>query len=142
VDVYSFAILFWQVCALETPFADLTGLDTHLEEVVKGGRRPVIHKKWPISWGLLLRKCWNDDISTRPGLEEVQEFLVNEQDIMDFAKIGKVGYSNKSHASLELQISNRKLSESCILDNSSSQHSRTSQGYLDVDSRFTTSLAT
>ena len=61
LDVYSFAILFWQVCALETPFSDLTELDTHLKEVAKGGRRPVINKKWPRSWGVFLNKCWNGE---------------------------------------------------------------------------------
>ena len=79
-----------------------------------------------------------DDVLLRPDFQEIQGFLINEQDMMDFAKIGKLGYSTKSHASMELQISNRKLSESIILDNSSSHHSRTSHGCLDIDSRFAT----
>ena len=58
-DMYSFAMLLWQICAMETPFKDLSGVDEHFEEVVLGGRRPKIHRKWPKSWGLFMQKCWH-----------------------------------------------------------------------------------
>eukprot|EP00979_Chaetoceros_neogracilis_P001569 scaffold269_cov245-Chaetoceros_neogracile.AAC.18 len=46
VDIYSFAILFWQICSLEVPFASFD-VNKHSEFVVHGNERPKLDRKRP-----------------------------------------------------------------------------------------------
>jgi serine/threonine protein kinase len=77
VDVYSWGILYWQVCALQTPFSKFTAR-AHSEQVVHGGLRPTLDKTWPLAWRQLQQRCWSSAASERPSmahvLAQVQEF--------------------------------------------------------------------
>jgi len=77
VDVYSFGILLWQICALETPFPGFD-VDMHSERVVKNGERPKIDPKWSSSLSSFMNKCWSPDFLKRPDFEQVTDTLRNE----------------------------------------------------------------
>ena len=76
-DVYSYAILFWEVMALEMPFS---GYDTdqHFTRVVLKGERP---KRIPFlapAVTHLLKECWADDRTARPHFKRICETLKAE----------------------------------------------------------------
>merc|ERR1712161_183300 len=77
VDVYSFGILLWQICSLETPF---TGFDKlkHNKNVVWGGERPKIKDNLVPNLQSLISYCWSDKIEERPEFEEIADSLRSE----------------------------------------------------------------
>ena len=73
-DVYSISILFWEMLALERPFAKLAAKDFG-ETVYFGTERPVIPKKWPEEIKTLLPQCWKVDQDTRPSMKEFADAM-------------------------------------------------------------------
>jgi serine/threonine protein kinase len=80
VDTYSFGVLFWQICSLQTPYAGMS-TKSHAEQVVRQGRRPDPDKSWPLSWVETMTRCWDADMNNRPEFDEVASFL--EQQVKD-----------------------------------------------------------
>jgi len=76
-DIYSFGILFWQICALEIPFSGFT-MKLHKEMVVDGNSRPEISSVWPNECASVLAACWKKDCFARPSSDEVSQRLVKE----------------------------------------------------------------
>lgn len=69
-DVFSFGILFWQVMALETPYADFD-TDQHFEKVVVKGKRPRrIHSLSKLLHHMM-EDCWSADPAQRPSFKQV-----------------------------------------------------------------------
>ena len=79
VDTYSFGILFWQICSLQTPYSGFS-TKMHAERVVRGGYRPNPDMTWPSSWVEMMFKCWNPILQQRPDFDEVTIFLEDELD--------------------------------------------------------------
>ncbi|CAM9732342.1 unnamed protein product, partial [Hapterophycus canaliculatus] len=73
-DVYSFAVVLWEMVSLELPF-QFYGLKDLTEKVVMGGARPRLAFDWPESFKDLLTRCWSADISKRPSMAEVEDSL-------------------------------------------------------------------
>ncbi|KAK7241010.1 protein kinase [Aureococcus anophagefferens] len=70
-DVYSFAILAYELCGLNgRPFG---GYDekTHRVKVVDGGERPVLPARWAAALRGLLPRAWADDQDRRVDVAEV-----------------------------------------------------------------------
>jgi len=78
-DTYSFAILFWEVCSLKTPFSNFTS-DKHFSEVViKGKRPPLSPTLWlPTHLSLLMQECWSHTPSVRPTFQRIYQVLQSE----------------------------------------------------------------
>lgn len=74
VDVYSFAIVLWEICALRKPFAGMSVAD-HYREVIVGGLRPPVDPQWPAGLIQLLQACWHGDPDCRPSILEARERL-------------------------------------------------------------------
>jgi serine/threonine protein kinase len=74
VDAYSFGILFWQICSLQTPYAGMSAR-SHAERVVRQGERPRPDPSWPSSWVELMSRCWDTIIHSRPEFDEIGSFL-------------------------------------------------------------------
>ena len=51
------------------PFDHYKDLNTFTVEVVKGGKRPPITKKWPKAFKSLLQSCWDTNPANRPVSE-------------------------------------------------------------------------
>jgi serine/threonine protein kinase len=54
-DVYSWGILYWQICSLQTPFSKYN-TRLHAERVVHGGERPKVDPSWPRPWKDLMQE--------------------------------------------------------------------------------------
>jgi serine/threonine protein kinase len=76
VDAYSFGILFWQICALQTPFAGFSER-AHADKVVRLGQRPKPDRSWPASWMQLMATCWNQELKERPSFDVIVQELEN-----------------------------------------------------------------
>lgn len=101
VDVYSFTILLWQICALETPFA-VCNVKTHFQSVVKSGIRPNINPKWSAKLSKLMTDGWSVDMWMRPKCEYIMDTLRNEVNpFLGEAENNILDQSNRTAASLE-----------------------------------------
>jgi serine/threonine protein kinase len=81
-DVYSFGIIFWEMNAGKRPFPGLSR-DTFYEQVVHGGHRPHLNKKWPSELNKLVEDCWSADVERRPTfgqiVDRIDDLLTNEK---------------------------------------------------------------
>jgi serine/threonine protein kinase len=68
VDVYSFAILVWQMGRDRVPFK-LLNKDTYIAHVVHGSQRPKLDSRWPPAFSQLLTACWDKDPQIRPSFD-------------------------------------------------------------------------
>mmetsp|Transcript_42915 Transcript_42915/g.84316 ORF Transcript_42915/g.84316 Transcript_42915/m.84316 type:complete len:336 (-) Transcript_42915:478-1485(-) len=73
-DVYSFGILFWQICSLKVPF-DFFSIDMMVNNVANGITRPKINGGWRKDWIEMMKKCWDNDSSLRPSFLEIKDIL-------------------------------------------------------------------
>jgi serine/threonine protein kinase len=105
-DVYSFAILLWQMLAMMTPFANFTMSLFH-KSVVKGGARPKNDPKWPVNITALLNQAWNTIISKRPSMEEISAALREEINSKSDEEVNDIlDISRKSEMSMHIHKSN------------------------------------
>lgn len=82
-DSYSFAVVFWQICALSVPFAGYN-VRSHAEFVVGRGDRPKIYKSWPLAWSMLMTSCWSSNIQERRDFVEIVDNLTEEYNALFF----------------------------------------------------------
>lgn len=90
VDSYSFAILLWEMCSLEKPFASFSA-QRHMRDVVIAGERPkmdaahVAH--WPLDLQWVMKSAWNSDPNQRPSFDKIAEVLTKVLQELDAPKI-------------------------------------------------------
>lgn len=89
-DVYTFGLLCHELISLDKPFDDLPA-GQHDELVFFSGVRPLVPNSWPQEINSLLRRCWSDDIPTRPIMEEAHQILEKELALMVGNKDHKKG---------------------------------------------------
>jgi len=79
VDVYSFGMLLWEICALDKPFDSIQSVDEFHDLVVLCGRRPSLNidPLWTTSLKNLMCRCWSTDPLDRPTMCEVKSLLCN-----------------------------------------------------------------
>lgn len=80
-DSYSFAILFWQLCALTVPYAGYN-VRMHADLVVGKGYRPKIERSWPVSWSQLITTCWSTDIESRLDFHQILQAVDEEYEVL------------------------------------------------------------
>ena len=66
VDIYSFAIVLWELLAGRTPYAFVRRQHHLIQHVVNENGRPDILENWPESIKVVLRNGFDADIKTRP----------------------------------------------------------------------------
>ncbi|KAL7456850.1 hypothetical protein ACHAWC_008330 [Mediolabrus comicus] len=91
VDVYSLAMMAWQIFEMDTPFSGYS-IAMHNELVVEKGGRPKIDPKWGTRLGLWMSKAWSQKISERPNMRLSSKAFRDEvnllqDDIEDFSQI-------------------------------------------------------
>jgi len=74
-DVYSFAILLWQLCSKEKPFKRILSKKEFKDMVFKGGVRPYVDPTWPRSIQDLLKTSWHGNPNLRPDMSAVSDCL-------------------------------------------------------------------
>ncbi|URE15346.1 Kinase family [Musa troglodytarum] len=73
-DVFSFAIVMWELLTAKLPYEYLTPLQAAVG-VVQKGLRPTIPKNAHPKLAELLEKCWQQDPAVRPDFSEILETL-------------------------------------------------------------------
>merc|ERR1712038_790529 len=74
-DVYSFALIIWEVFALKTPFKNETR-ESHVKKVYGTMQcRPKIKLHWPMMLQMLIRECWSADPKARPDFDHIELHL-------------------------------------------------------------------
>ncbi|KAJ0964043.1 hypothetical protein J5N97_029165 [Dioscorea zingiberensis] len=73
-DVFSFAIVLWELLTGKLPYEFITPLQAAVG-VVQKGLRPSIPKHTHPKLTELLKKCWQQDPSLRPDFSEILEIL-------------------------------------------------------------------
>lgn len=71
-DVYSFAILLWEMLTLKTAFEKYSR-ERHYKEIIVEGKRPKLSRSWPFVIKNLLQRCWAATPSDRPTFQSVCE---------------------------------------------------------------------
>jgi serine/threonine protein kinase len=77
-DTYSFAILLWEMMALQIPFWGYT--ISKLEQTVwkEPHVRPKVDGSWPVPVKLLLKRAWSADIKGRSSMKNISTILRKE----------------------------------------------------------------
>lgn len=83
VDVFSYGILFWELCSLEKPFDGFTEMQ-HMNLVVQRGHRPKMEtiKTWPLAARHIISRCWHPISNERPTFRQVVNALIQVQSEM------------------------------------------------------------
>ncbi|CAD8183086.1 unnamed protein product [Paramecium octaurelia] len=78
-DVYSYAIVLWEICCRETPYKQLsTNLPAIMKLVTVDHGRPdlnLIQLGCPSFLKDLKIKCWDKDPNKRPSFKEITQYL-------------------------------------------------------------------
>lgn len=77
VDVYSFALVLWELWERKRPFDELHSRFDIMDAVQKG-RRPPISSGCPPSYRSLIQRCWQHDPSRRPMFNYIVRYLKDE----------------------------------------------------------------
>lgn len=75
VDVYSFAIVVWQM-AKGKIFKKKCTRSEFMRDVVSNGERPEVDKSWPREFSELLKRCWDTDPDSRPSFPQIMITLI------------------------------------------------------------------
>jgi serine/threonine protein kinase len=73
-DIYSFAILFWELVALEKAFGRLSQ-DEHKKTVIHGNDRPPLKREWKPEIHDILQNCWNRNPRERINAKDLYKQL-------------------------------------------------------------------
>eukprot|EP01104_Vermistella_antarctica_P019284 TRINITY_DN7489_c0_g1_i1.p1 TRINITY_DN7489_c0_g1~~TRINITY_DN7489_c0_g1_i1.p1 ORF type:complete len:517 (+),score=149.34 TRINITY_DN7489_c0_g1_i1:57-1553(+) len=76
-DVYSFAIVMWEMVTREEAFGHHSDYDEFVEAVCDKFERPPLSQKIHPSIRKLLEQLWDDDPNTRPTFPEIVQSLEN-----------------------------------------------------------------
>ena len=74
-DVYSFAILFWEIMALKTPFPDFD-TNKHFDQVVKRHKRPGRLSELPSQVQSMMEDAWSAQRMRRPTFRQINQILL------------------------------------------------------------------
>mmetsp|Transcript_8189 Transcript_8189/g.12340 ORF Transcript_8189/g.12340 Transcript_8189/m.12340 type:complete len:182 (+) Transcript_8189:217-762(+) len=69
VDVYSFAIVLWEILAGQIPYAFVRKMHQLTDFVVDEDGRPDIHESWPKDVKRMLESSFDADMDNRPDME-------------------------------------------------------------------------
>ena len=78
-DVYSFAIVLWELWSHSIPFQGLTPYQIAMD-VARKKRRPPLSSSCPKPLSALIRSCWDDNPKMRPEMPAVVRALEGMKD--------------------------------------------------------------
>lgn len=73
-DIYSFAILFWELVALEKAFGKLSQ-EEHKKTVIHGNDRPPLKREWRPAIHSILQNCWQRNPRERTSAKDLYNEL-------------------------------------------------------------------
>ncbi|EXX57723.1 Ste11p [Rhizophagus irregularis DAOM 197198w] len=81
-DIYSFAMILWEVGTGEKPYADLSYDNELVCRIKNNGLRPEIPKEIPECYATLIRNCWDSDPQNRPTALDIKEKIMKWQSVL------------------------------------------------------------
>ncbi len=84
-DIYSFGVLLFELCSLQTPFTHCTSFEQCQEEVSTFCFRPSIKSLPSISTQELIEACWSQEPALRPSFEQICKQM-EHMDVNDMIK--------------------------------------------------------
>ncbi|KAI9184284.1 Receptor-interacting serine/threonine-protein kinase 1 [Blastocladiella emersonii ATCC 22665] len=134
-DVYSFGMMLYEVASREYPFDGEDPLIVRMS--ILEGARPEIPDDTPPEFAALIRDCWAQDASVRPGFEEVARRL----DVMsrnDPVAVGSMGGGGAAVQGSPSSTLVRKLSSKhdSAVDSLSSLGRSSSNGSYDSEDEY------
>ena len=78
VDIYSFGVVLWEICARKTPYNELSSPMAIIKHVTIEKKRPnmsLIPGDCPEDLLLVMRKCWSHEPSERPSFQQIIDKL-------------------------------------------------------------------
>jgi len=79
-DVYSFAILLWNMLSLDVPYIEFLKDRSFETSVMENGMRPPVWGTWPEHVQSLLERGWAQDYNKRPSMKEICDMLQPEEE--------------------------------------------------------------
>ncbi len=73
-DMYSFAIMLWEMLKMEKPYEQYSK-EMHTDFVVSKGERPKLEESWNPALQDFLNSCWHQDLERRPTAEKASAIL-------------------------------------------------------------------
>ena len=73
-DIYSWAIIFWEILARKVPHKNFPCNEAILF-AVPNGRRPPLSQNWPDEIQSIMTMSWADDPNERPSMEEIEKHM-------------------------------------------------------------------
>lgn len=80
-DVFSFAILLWEILSLKQAFQDLDA-NTFVDKVIVQQERLDINRKWPSLTRLVLPEAWDDNPQKRPDMKRISMLIRGDLNLM------------------------------------------------------------
>jgi len=119
-DVYSFAILFWEILALEIPYEKLLNKRADYEcQVLLNGNRPPLPRSCPPLSRHIISECWAADPAKRPNFTRIASVI--RGDLSNLTHDAK--FINRSAYMMDRsKRSNHGLDSGSFGMNSSSRH--------------------
>lgn len=74
-DVYSFAMLVFEIVSNSIPFRKIEGLNQLFDEVVIKGNRPEFNQNVPDCYRRLIEICWAQNPEDRPSFDDIENIL-------------------------------------------------------------------
>jgi serine/threonine protein kinase len=87
-DVYSFAVLVWQMLTLTCPYHEFTDETTFCAQVFHNNIRPSLKKITSKVCSALLERAWDSRLDERPRMEEFCKVLRQEALALEFGEEG------------------------------------------------------
>ena len=90
-DVYSFAMIAYQILTLQKPFQNMNFFDI-ITNIVQG-IRPEFNSNIPECYQQLIQKCWSSEPKDRPTFEEIAQLLKNDPKFIDEYDVKRIQFN-------------------------------------------------
>ncbi|GET50419.1 kinase-like domain-containing protein [Rhizophagus irregularis DAOM 181602=DAOM 197198] len=102
-DIYSVAILMWEISTGYSPFIDYEHNDYELAMNIIDGMRPEIASDTPLEYKSLMKQCWDDNPSNRLDIQSLREKM-NEIHLL-YQNMPNEVFQAKKLNNIEIKIS-------------------------------------
>lgn len=141
-DVYSWAVISWEILAVNRPYAFMNETK-FVARVILKGERPPLQKEWPECLRVLLASAWSPDLTARPTAEEVVVALRAIKADLPAARRRQSLPLKRRSSSQQTRASSASTFLSCDRDRDGDDHGEMlgiSPVYAPAKSRFSFSL--